>query len=59
MAVASGSLWARLRRQLYMIVEVGRHEDTAARSFGIAMSALILANIAAYALETVPEYAAR
>ncbi|MBI1239853.1 MAG: cyclic nucleotide-binding domain-containing protein [Alphaproteobacteria bacterium] len=52
------SRWAPLRQRLYLIVEIGRHGDLAARVFEVAMSALILANIGAYVLETVPAYAA-
>ena len=46
------------RQRLYIILESGRHDDWATRIFEWAMAALILANVAAVALETVPAIAA-
>lgn len=49
----------RLRRRAYEIVEVGRSEDRASRIFDTVIVTLILLNIAAFVIETVPSIQAR
>lgn len=48
----------RLRRRVFEIIEVGRGDDHASRLFDGSIVALIVLNIGAFVLETVPEYAA-
>jgi voltage-gated potassium channel len=45
----------RLRRRVYEIIEVGRGEDRASKTFGTFIVALNLLNIAAFAAETIPD----
>lgn len=47
-----------MRRRIYEVIEIGRGEDHASRIFDSCIIFLIFANIAAFCLETVPEYAA-
>lgn len=47
-------MWLRLRRRLYVILEAGKTGDTASNIFDTAMVGLILANVIAFAAETVP-----
>ncbi len=47
--------WAELRHRTYEVMEIGRGEDRTSRIVDDAIIALILANIAAFCLETVPE----
>lgn len=47
--------WLRWRRRAYEILEVGRGEDRASRIVDGLLVLLILANIAAFCAETVPE----
>ena len=44
-----------LRRRIYEIIEIGRGEDKHSRTFDAFLVTLILANIAAFCAETVPE----
>lgn len=48
-----------LRRKVYDIIEVGRGEDTASKWVDRLLVGLILLNIAAFCLETVPSVEAR
>jgi voltage-gated potassium channel len=50
---------ARLRRRLFEVIELGRGDDQASRIFDGVIVFLILANIAAFCAETVPELHAR
>ncbi len=45
----------RLRRRVYEIIEVGRGEDRASKTFDTFIVTLILLNIAAFAAETIPD----
>jgi len=49
----------RLKARLYRILEAGHTHDAASRVFDAAMAGLIVANVAAFSLETVPAYAAK
>lgn len=44
----------RIRHRVYEIVEMGRGEDTASKTFDTFIVTLILLNVAAFAAETVP-----
>lgn len=48
-----------LRRRIYDVIEVGRGEDQASRWFDRCLVWLILANVFAFCLETVPSIEAR
>lgn len=43
-----------LRRRVYEVIEVGRGDDTASRWFDFGLVVLVIANILAFCLETVP-----
>lgn len=47
------------RRRVFDLLERGRRRDLSARAFGLLMVSLILANVAAAVLQTVPDVAAR
>jgi voltage-gated potassium channel len=47
-----------LRRRTYEIIEVGRGDDDASRTFDACIIVLIVLNIAAFVAETIPELAA-
>lgn len=51
--------WLHWRRRVHEIVEIGSVEDHASRMFDRCIIALILTNVAAFCLETVPSIAAR
>jgi voltage-gated potassium channel len=44
----------RLRQRVFEIVEVGREEDRASQIFDTSLTILILLNVVAFAIETVP-----
>ncbi|MDX2158927.1 MAG: cyclic nucleotide-gated ion channel [Hyphomicrobiaceae bacterium] len=48
-----------LRRRVYHVIEIGRGEDGASKWFDYFLIALILANITAFCLETVPSIESR
>lgn len=50
---------ARIRRRLYQVLEAGRSGDPASAVFDAAMTLLIMANVAAFSLQTVPSIDAR
>jgi voltage-gated potassium channel len=50
--------WPRLRRRAYNILEVGSTASRLAIAFDIFLVALIVANVVAAMIETVPEYGA-
>lgn len=45
-----------LRRRVYEVIELGRGEDRVSRIFDGIIIVLIITNVAAFCLETVPEY---
>lgn len=47
-----------LRQKIYQIIEVGRGDNEASRLFDVGILTLILLNVAAVVMETVPSYAA-
>jgi voltage-gated potassium channel len=47
-----------LRRRIFEIIEIGRGDNPLSRLFDISMFALILLNVIAFILETVPAYEA-
>ena len=52
-AVPQGGL-AATRRRVYQIIEVGRGEDAASKTFDVFIVTLIVLNVAAFVAETVP-----
>lgn len=46
-----------LRRRIYEVIEIGRGDDRQSRMFDAFIIVLILANVGAFCLETVPAYA--
>ena len=50
----SDSTWLKWRRRIYEVIEVGRGEDKISRIVDNFLIALIILNILAFALETVP-----
>lgn len=44
-----------MRRRIFEIIELGRHDDRASRAFELFILVMILANIAVFCAETVPE----
>jgi voltage-gated potassium channel len=47
-----------LRRRVFEVIEIGRGDRPASRIFDVLIMALILLNVAAFVIETVPSYAA-
>ena len=54
---SSHSVWP-LRHTIYEIIEVGRGDNRVSRAFDTFILTLILLNVAAFVLETVPAYGA-
>lgn len=50
---------ASLRRRVFEVIELGRGDDRTSRVFDAVIIFFIVANIAAFCAETVPEYQAR
>ena len=50
---------ASLRRRVYEVIEVGRGDDTASKWFDRSLVVLVIANVVAFCLETVPSIDAK